>query len=463
MEKNNLLKKLPKTDIFSKEIKNKYDNISQELSVKVARKTLDHIRKGILDGKIDDYSIETLVEYSKKYVDYYTAPSLRNVINATGVIIHTNLGRSPLSRKTSNHISEIASRYSNLEYNIKTGERGSRYVHVEEKIKELTGAESALVVNNNAAAVMLVLNTFCVDKEGIVSRGELVEIGGSFRVPEVMKLSGAILKEVGCTNKTKIKDYEEAISDNTGMIIKVHPSNFKIIGFTEEASLEELVHLGNEKDIIVYNDIGSSSLIPLNIKDFKIPIAHKIIEEGIDILSFSGDKMVGGPQAGIIVGKKKYIDLMKKNQLLRAFRIDKLSLAALESTLLEYFDYKETPDIPVLEKIDLDVDITRKNCEKIKKLLSEFKSVNITIGIEQSTIGGGSLPEEFVNSYVVYVKSENASVSELEKRLRHWKIPIIVRIKDNNIIIDTRTLFEDDYDEIFNFFKDFEGDVNWNI
>jgi len=457
MDKKDLLKKLPKTDIFSRGIINRYGNISQELSVKIARKTLDDVRKNILDGKINEFDNKMLIEDSKKYVDYYTTPGLRRVINGTGVIIHTNLGRSPLSDKISKSISQVASRYSNLEYDIKTGERGSRYEHVEEKLKELTGAESALVVNNNAAAVMLTLNTFCFDREGIVSRGELVEIGGSFRVPEVMKLSGAKLREVGSTNKTNIKDYEDAICDNTGMIIKVHPSNFKIIGFTEEVSLEKLVNLGNKKNIIVYNDIGSSSLIPLDIANFNIPVAKKIIEKGVDILSFSGDKMTGGPQAGIIIGKKKYIDLMKKNHLLRALRIDKLSLAALECILLEYFDYKEIPDIPILKKITSDDNDVYEDCIRLKDMLSEFKSIEITTGRSQSTIGGGSLPEEFIMSFALYIRAKYISAFDLEKRLRSWRVPIITRIKDDNIIIDVRTLFEDDYDEIFEFFSDFEG------
>ena len=459
MDKKSLLKMLPKTDLFASDIKKKYDFLSRELSVLIARKALDNIRGKILDGIIDDYKYDMLFSAAEYFVNFYKAPSLKRVINATGVIVHTNLGRSPLSEDISKYVFEIATRYSNLEYDVKLGERGSRYDHVEEKLKELTGAEGALVVNNNAAAVMLVLNTFCSGKEGIVSRGELVEIGGSFRVPEVMKLSGAILKEVGCTNRTKIQDYKEAICDNTGLIIKVHPSNFKLIGFTEEVSVDELVALGKERNIIVYNDIGSASLVPLDVTNFKIPSAKDMVNKDVDILSFSGDKMVGGPQAGIIVGKKRYIDVMKKNNLLRAFRIDKLSLVALEGTLLKYFDYKELPDVPIIKKIAMDINDTFENCQRLKHMLANFSSIETTIGKDQSTIGGGSLPEEFIKSFVLNIKAKKVSAFDLEKKLRNWRVPIVIRIKENNIVIDSRTLFEDDYDEIYEFFKDFEGDL----
>ncbi len=459
MDKNNLLKKLPKTDIFSDDINKRYNHISHELSIKVARRALDEIRNKILNGELDHYETEILFKTAKNYIEYYTVPSLKNVINATGVINHTNLGRSPLSEKASSHIVKIASRYSNLEYNVKSGERGSRYVHVEEKLIELTGAESAIIVNNNAAAVMLVLNTFCFGKDGIVSRGELVEIGGSFRIPEVMKLSGAILKEVGCTNKTNIKDYEEAICDNTGLIIKVHPSNFKLVGFTEEVSINELIDLGLKKNIVVYNDIGSLSLVDLDVTKFKIPVASEMIKKGVDLLSFSGDKMVGGPQAGIIVGRKKYIDLMRKNNLLRAIRIDKLSLAALECTLMEYFDYKEVPDIPIMKKIALSMNDTYEICCRLKDRLDSFNHIETTIEKDQSTIGGGSLPEEFIKTFVLSIRAKEMTTFEFEKKLRAWRVPIVTRISDDNIIIDPRTLFQEDYDEIIKFFEDFEGDI----
>ncbi len=459
MEKKYLLKQLPKMDVFAEKLKIKYDFVPYEIIIRVGRKTLDNLRGEILDGKISDFNEEMLFKIAKEYIDYYTIPSLKPIINGTGVIIHTNLGRSPLSERISNNVFKVASRYSNLEYDVETGQRGSRYEHVENKLKELTGAESALVVNNNAAAVMLILNTLCQGKEAVVSRGELVEIGGSFRIPEVMKLSGALLREVGCTNRTHLYDYEDAINENTAMIMKIHPSNFKIMGFKEEVLLPDLVKLSLEKNVILYNDIGSSSLVPINTTKFKIPVAYENISDGVDILSFSGDKMVGGPQAGIIVGKKRYIDKMKKNHLLRAFRIDKLSLTALECTLMEYFYSKDDPKIPIVEKISMDISKTYEESHKLAEKLKYFKSIDISIGEDESTIGGGSLPEEFIKSYVVFVKTKNIDIISLEKRMRNWKVPIICRIKEDKILIDPRTLFFEDYEEIFEFFKDFEGDT----
>ncbi len=288
-------------------------------------------------------------------------------------MIHTNLGRSLLAKEAIENVIKVSENYSNLEYDLKQGKRGSRYSHVEELIKKVTGAEAAMVVNNNAAAVMLALNTLCEEKEAIVSRGQLVEIGGSFRVPDVMKFSRAHLVEVGTTNRTHLYDYENNINENTGVLLKVHTSNFKIMGFTEEVSSEEMVQLGEKYKLPVMEDIGSGTLVDFSKYGFTYePTVQSSLEKGVDVVTFSGDKMLGGPQAGIIVGKKKYIDKMKKNQLTRALRIDKMTLAALEGTLKYYIDEKEAiENIPTLNMILSSKEIHKKKSSKIKKKTSK--------------------------------------------------------------------------------------------
>ncbi len=313
-----------------------------------------------------------------------------------------------------------------------------------------------MVVNNNAAAVMLALNTLCEEKEAIVSRGQLVEIGGSFRVPDVMKFSRAHLVEVGTTNRTHLYDYENNINENTGVLLKVHTSNFKIMGFTEEVSSEEMVQLGEKYKLPVMEDIGSGTLVDFSKYGFTYePTVQSSLEKGVDVVTFSGDKMLGGPQAGIIVGKKKYIDKMKKNQLTRALRIDKMTLAALEGTLKYYIDEKEAiENIPTLNMILSSKEIHKKRAQRLKRRLqNNIKDFNFKVSEDLSMVGGGSMPGEKIPTYVVKVNSDKITAEKIEEKLRLSKNPIIVRVSKDEVVLDIRTLFERDFNIIVEEFK----------
>lgn len=457
MEKKQLLRKLPKIDELLKEeaVKIKLESTMRTMVIDSLRQSIDNYRELILKDSIEDFTKENILETFMEILEENSASKLRKVINATGVVIHTNLGRSLLAKKALENVITIADSYNNLEYDLKKGQRGSRYSHVEELIKKVTGAEAAMVVNNNAAAVMLALNTLCKDKEAIVSRGQLVEIGGSFRVPDVMSFSGAKLIEVGTTNRTHLYDYENNISENTGVLLKVHTSNFKILGFTEEVSVEELVELGRSKGIPFIEDIGSGTLVDFSKYGFTYePTVQESIRKGVDVITFSGDKMLGGPQAGIIVGKKEYIDKMKKNQLTRALRIDKMTLAALEGTLKYYLEEKEAVEnIPTLHMILSDKDLHKRRAQKLKrKLQSKVSGFDFTIEEDYSMVGGGSMPAEKIPTYVIKVKNSRFSPQDLEKKLRGNKVSIIIRVSNDEVVMDLRTLFDEDFDTIVNAF-----------
>lgn len=455
-----ILRALPKMDLLleSEEIVSIYDKFSRKEIVESLRNSLDFYRDAIINGNREDVVVkEEIIKKAKEILNNKRDSSLKSVVNGTGIVIHTNLGRSLLSDNAIKNIIKVAKTYNNLEYDIELGRRGSRYDHVESILKELTGAEGAVIVNNNAAAVMIVLNELVKDKEAIVSRGELIEIGGSFRIPEVMKMSGATLIEVGTTNRTHISDYESAINENTGALLKVHSSNFKIVGFTKEVESEELSKLGKKLNIPVIEDLGSGALIDLSkygIDEEKTVKAT--VEAGVDLVTFSGDKLLGGPQAGIIVGKKKYIDRIKKNQLLRALRVDKFTLSALEGTLLYYLDEeKALKEVPTLNMISLSKDDIR---EKGKKLLACLEGVNNTLEInleeENDFIGGGTLPTYKLDGYAISIKSNLISDDDLEKYLRSYKTPIITRINKGKVLIHIRTLVNDDFNIIKNALAD---------
>lgn len=448
-----LLRKLPKIDELLKNdvIQNELKETQRVLIVESLRESIEKYRKYILEDKIQDFEEDDVLNYALGLLLKKKKNNLRRVINATGTVIHTNLGRSILSKKAVENAIEIAGRYNNLEYDIESGKRGSRYSHIEKLITKITGAEAALVVNNNAAAIMLVLDSLCKEKEAIVSRGQLVEIGGSFRVPDVMKFSGAKLVEVGTTNRTHLYDYENNINDNTGMLLKVHTSNFKICGFTEEVELESLVKLGNERNIPVVEDIGSGVLVDFSKYGFTHePTVQESIKKGVDIVTFSGDKMLGGPQAGVIIGKKKYVELMKKNQLTRALRIDKMTLSALESTLRYYLDEKEAiENIPTLNMIlSSKEDMKKKAIKFRKKFRHALDNFEFKIDEDYSMVGGGSMPTEKIPTYVIKISSENISVNEMEKILRLNETAIITRVFNNELILDVRTIFDEDIEEI---------------
>ena len=420
-----------------------------EVAVKSAIKNyIDKIKQEILNEELNEVpSLENIVEEVKHIVKSEDKNSLRRVINATGTILHTNLGRSLLSQKIKENIESVAFNYSNLEFDIDNKKRGSRYVHLIDIIKKLTGAEDVLVVNNNAAAVLLTLNTLVKDKEIVVSRGELVEIGGAFRIPEIIKLSGGTPIEVGTTNKTHLKDYENAITDNTGALLKVHTSNYKIVGFTKEVSNEEISYLARENELVSINDLGSGQFVDFSRFGLPYePTVKEVLDSGIDIVTFSGDKLLGGPQAGIIVGKKEYIEKMKKNQLTRALRVDKMTLAALEATLKLYLDEKEVLEyIPTLHMISLSKERLLGKADVFKTRLCDL-DFKITIAEDKAEVGGGSYPASYLDSVVVKLEHPRLSATDIERRLLEVEIPIITRIKDNELIFDMRTLRTREFD-----------------
>ncbi|MZQ75998.1 MAG: L-seryl-tRNA(Sec) selenium transferase [Peptoclostridium sp.] len=467
MDKKTLFSKLPSVDkVLSNgciiELEKQYP---RSLIVEVIREQIDMARKKILalaEGEMESFDIneEILINEIKDQLKLKYALKLKRVINATGVVVHTNLGRSPMAEEIKEDLWLIASRYSNLEYDIESGKRGSRYSHLEDIVRKITGAEDVLVVNNNAAAVMLVLGTMAQGKEVITSRGELVEIGGSFRIPSVMEQSGAKLVEVGTTNKTYASDYEAAITENTGALLKVHTSNFRVVGFTNTPELEELREIGDKYDIPVIEDLGSGVFIDLSKYGLSYePTVMDSLRKGADIVTFSGDKILGGPQAGIIVGKKKYIEKMKKNQMTRALRVDKFIICALEATMRYYIEEEiAIKKIPTLRMLTYTIDEIEEKAQRLHGMIGRLgiaAEVNIEVG--HSQVGGGSLPLERIESRVISIVPESMSVSRLEESLRLCEDHIIGRIYDEKYIIDVRTLFDEEYEIICNQLKNILG------
>ncbi len=435
------LRLLPSVDKILKhpEIQKLSDNNSQAIVKESVKEVIESLRNKILQGatvQIDEQSIIDKVQNALKKKQRY---SLIPVINATGVVIHTNLGRAILPEEAIKHVVEVATSYSNLEYDLEKGQRGKRYTHVIDAIKRLLNVESAVVVNNNAGAVFLSLNTLAKGKEVIVSRGELVEIGGSFRIPDVMAHSGAILKEVGTTNKTRLSDYENSINENTALLLKVHRSNFRIIGFTEEVSINELVELGRKRGIPVMVDLGSGCFVDMRKYGLEEQTVQEVLKEGADLVTFSGDKLLGSAQAGFIIGKKELVDKISKNPLMRALRVDKMTLAAIEATLRLYLD-EETAlkKIPTLRMITEPIESIKKRAMKIAKMLKK-EEVFSEIKEDISMPGGGSLPEFGIKTYVVAIKPK-ITPQDFTKKLRGTEPPVIARIKDDFVIFDVRTV-----------------------
>jgi L-seryl-tRNA(Ser) seleniumtransferase len=451
-----VLRKIPSVDeILSRpEITHLLESYPRTVVVEAIRKGLGRLRQELLHQKeISEFeeslfSFERLFPLFQKEIDLQVRPRLRRVINATGVVIHTNLGRSPLHPSALQHMIDISKAYSNLEYDLDLGERGTRYSHVEETLCRLSGAESALVVNNNAGSVLLALNTMAEGREVIVSRGELVEIGGAFRIPDVMKRSGALLKEVGTTNRTHLSDYQDAIGSQTALLLKVHASNFRVMGFTSSVPLQDLVQLGQQYDIPVMDDLGSGCLLDLTQYGLeREPTVQEAIATGADVVAFSGDKLLGGPQAGIILGKKRFLDLIKVNPLTRALRIDKLTLAALESTLFLYFDHKiAMKEIPTLRMLSLDTGKLKRRGRRLLKRLSEMikKEASLALREDVSQVGGGALPLQELPTMVLAIKPLHVSINGLEENLRKSEPPVISRISKDELILDMRTVFDEE-------------------
>lgn len=438
-----------------------FDHVPKSVLVRSIRSVVEQLRMVILDDQQDiteaELSNSSVFNKIKKSVHKMMTPNLARLINATGVVIHTNLGRSLLADDAIKNLLTIAGRYSNLEFDLSKGARGSRYSIVEDILCELSGAESAMVVNNNAGAVFLSLETIAKDKKVIVSRGELVEIGGSFRIPDVMAKSGGILKEVGATNRTHLKDYENAIRQDTALLLKVHTSNYSIIGFTADVSLEELVDLGAKYKIPVMEDLGSGTFVDFSKYGLlKEPTVQESVKAGADIVTFSGDKLLGGPQAGIIVGKNNIIEKIKKNPINRALRIDKLTLAALESTLRHYRNIeKEMDAIPTLRLITLPFDHIESKAKTLFEMLENIGDQRLSVDLIDifSRPGGGSLPLLKLPSKGVGVKVQGISANTIEKEMRNNEFPIIGRIEEDLFVMDLRTILDDELQLIKNAFR----------
>ncbi|XMB86640.1 L-seryl-tRNA(Sec) selenium transferase [Mycoplasmatota bacterium WC44] len=415
--------------------------------------SLNDLRNEIKEGIVTEFEYDFVIGLISDRLNSKKKYSLRRVINATGTVLHTNLGRAILSESAINNVVEVSSGYNNLEYNIELGERGSRYDHLNDMLATLVGAESALVVNNNAAATMLAVAAFSKGKEVVVSRGELVEIGGSFRIPDIIEASGAILKEVGTTNRTHLRDYENGTNENTAMYLKVHPSNYRIEGFTKQVSNAELVSL-SKGDILAVEDLGSGALIDFTKYNFiKENTVTESLKSGIDLVTFSGDKLLGGPQAGIIVGKKDLIDKIKSHPLTRAFRVGKMTIAALEATLREYLDKDVVDKIPTLRMIFKDKTKLYNDALMLSEEVNKINGYNSQVEEVFSTVGGGSLPTSKIESYGIKLTSENHSTIELEKFLRNMETPIISIINSDSVYLDVRTLLDGDILKIVDFIK----------
>lgn len=448
MDKRKWFRRIPKVDVLleTAEIQGMIRHYSRDTVVSAIQKKLDEIREFIktceeesqAERKLDRLPAEIEREVAKVH-----QPNLKPVINGTGTILHTNLGRAPISDRHMERLSAIATGYSNLEYNLEEGKRGERYSHFEKLLCKITGAESAMAVNNNAAAVMLILSSMAKGGEVVVSRGELVEIGGKFRIPDVMEQSGARLVEVGTTNKTHYQDYADAVTEETKAFLKVHTSNYRIVGFTETVEVGELTRLAKEYQLPVIEDLGSGVLIDLSKYGLEYePTVQDSVRQGADIVCFSGDKLLGGAQAGIIVGKKAYIDQMKKNPLTRALRIDKFTAATLELVLQEYLsEEKAVQRIPVLRMMTARKEEIEKEAKALRRMLRAKKlPAEIFLVDCESQIGGGSLPLERIPSVAVAVRPEKITVAQLEARMRHLPIPVIPRIANNLLLLDVRTI-----------------------
>jgi L-seryl-tRNA(Ser) seleniumtransferase len=451
MGKEELLKSIPAVnDILaakkSEKIKNNY---SRSDLLEGIRYVTDKLRTEILDDDFlqadfdkDLLNADNILDSVENYLKRVYQPEISAAINATGVVIHTNLGRSLLAESAAEAVNNVARHYSTLEIDRESGERGGRYSSVQDLLKNLTGAEAVLVVNNNAAAVTLVLAAMAEDKEVVISRGELVEIGGSFRVPEVMEQSGAELVEVGSTNKVYIKDYLNAVTEETGAFLKVHTSNYRIQGFTATVEAEDLVNDAHQREIPVIEDLGSGIIFDLQSYGLPYePTVKESIDAGIDLVTFSGDKLLGGPQAGIIVGKKKYIEKLEYHPLLRALRVDKFTLAALEATLKLYRNFEEAVDkIPTLKMLTESEHKVRERAEKLFDLLDQNQNLSFKIEKDTARIGGGSYPLTEIKTYVLRVDSDLISSEKLAYKLRQAQMPIFSRIKNHKLIIDLKTV-----------------------
>jgi L-seryl-tRNA(Ser) seleniumtransferase len=453
-----MLRSLPAVDEILREeaIKGAVETYPRALVVRAIRKVLDRRRKAVLNDEAtpepQGFGRSILVNEILNEIEQLATFALRRVVNGTGIIVHTNLGRSLLCQDALDRLQLIGSGYSNLEYDLGTGTRGSRYVHAEAILCEITGAGGALVVNNNAGAVLLALNTLAQGKEVVVSRGQLVEIGGSFRIPDLMARSGASLREVGCTNRTHLSDYETAIGPETALLLNVHASNYQIIGFTAEVDLEELVALGGKHEVPVMQDLGSGCFV--DVTRFGLqgePLVQDTVRSGVDVITFSGDKLLGGTQAGIILGRNELIARLRQNPLARALRVDKLTLAALEATLRLYREEDTAIEaIPTLRMIATDLETLETQAQDLKERLSATLRTDVRVEIVDgsSRVGGGALPVQNLPTKLVAIRSAKISAARLEAHFRGHEPPIIGRVEQELFLLDVRTLQSGDHEVI---------------
>ncbi|KPJ59466.1 MAG: hypothetical protein AMJ46_11160 [Latescibacteria bacterium DG_63] len=449
-DRGNILRRIPSVEVVleSHPVKALVGEYPRSLVVSAVRRVLEQERRSILEQSLSDVSsLEEMASRVREILVARTAKSMRRLVNATGVVLHTNIGRAVLAESAVEAITQAARHYTNLEYDGEQGQRSTRQIHLEHLLCESTSAEAAHVVNNNAGAVLLGLNTLAEGREVIVSRGELVEIGGSFRLPEVMAKSGAVLVEVGTTNRTTIDDYERAVNRNTALLLKVHKSNFRMVGFVSEASLEELVSLGRKRSVPVMEDLGSGAIVDFSLYGLPgEPVVSDRIAAGADVVTFSGDKLLGGPQAGIIVGKKELVGRMRENPLSRALRIDKFTVTALEATLLELLDTSAARErIPSLRMITDGEEAVRVRAEAFLKRTEALGDV-LSLKLEKklSQIGGGALPEVGVPTWAIAVRSTVIGENSIERILREGHVPVLARVEKEAVYIDLRTVLPEE-------------------
>jgi L-seryl-tRNA(Ser) seleniumtransferase len=455
LERARLLRQLPSVDelLRAPGLAPAAAPLSRSQAAEVIRRLLGEMRQRLRLLPLEDLppklDLEALLTDAAQALTLARRPSLTRVINVSGVVIHTNLGRSPLSAEAQEHIHTAAACYTNLEYDLEEGKRGSRHAHLEKLLPELTGAEACLVVNNNAAAVFLALNALAADREVIISRGQLVEIGGSFRMPDIMAASGGLLREVGTTNKTYLADYEQAITSQTAMLLKVHPSNFRLLGFTHEVALPELVALGRRYGLVVMEDLGSGCLVDLSRYGLeKEPTVQEAVASGADLITFSGDKLLGGPQAGIILGKADAVKRLKVHPLTRALRPDKLTLAGLEATLRLYLNEAEAVHrIPTLRMLTTPIAVVNRAALRLARTIQRRWPGRYRVAVQDHVArsGGGALPMVPIPSRALAVELPPLAPHELEERLRASSPPVIARLEHDRLLMDVRTLLPDDY------------------
>lgn len=443
----NIFRNLPSVNqlLESPQLKQMVQTVNHHVVVDGVRSFLDDLREQV-SSESGDVSIPTPAEIADKIANWLKTeekPYLRPVINGTGIILHTGLGRAPLAKKAIESVQQISEGYASVEVDVRTGERGQRIKSVEKLLCELTGAEAAAVVNNNAAATMIALSALAEGQEVIVSRGQLIEIGGSYRLPDVMECSGAKLREVGTTNKTHLFDYQRAINEETGALLKVHPSNFEVVGFTKTVSTKEMVTLASEHGLPVIDDVGSGALIDFS--EFGLmdePVVSQSIKDGADVVLFSGDKLIGGPQCGIIIGKKKYIETILANPLMRAMRVDKMTLAALSATLLIYRDENQArTEIPILRMLSMPEENLKLRAEKVVKQINGLLGLEFCEAVEaDSMLGGGSLPTQKLSTWCVVLTPKNQSVDKLAAGLRNSEPCVIGRVQKDRLFLDMRTV-----------------------